>query len=182
VADRMFAVAIADGGDLFLWMRLRRASAGDVYYMNVIKERRWVKQTWNPHGSLHKCGQLHHKSYNRKFGSKKGSKPDHNFKDTINFCYTPIASGYARARNVICSPSKFSDVMIVPEEMLRPIQYETYISLDLTGQNGPESVNTADGEILLQKRFADSVPNFLVSVILKPLPAELRQPSSRTAG
>ena len=32
-AERMFAVAIRDGDDLFLWIRLRRSKSGDIYYM-----------------------------------------------------------------------------------------------------------------------------------------------------
>jgi hypothetical protein len=172
--NRMFAVAIRDGDDLFLWMRLRRASATDVYCMRAIEEEQWKKHKWNPHVSLHKCGQLHHKSYNRKFGAKQASKPDDSFKDTINFDYAPIASGDARARGVICDHSEFSEVMAVPVGMLRLTEYETYISVDLTEQDGPASVNTAaEGKILAQSRFADAVPNFLVSVVFKPLPADL---------
>jgi hypothetical protein len=31
--ERMFAVAVRDGDDLFLWIRLRRAARTDIYYM-----------------------------------------------------------------------------------------------------------------------------------------------------
>ena len=31
--ERMFAVAVRDGNDLFLWMRLRRAARNDIYYV-----------------------------------------------------------------------------------------------------------------------------------------------------
>jgi hypothetical protein len=68
--DRMFAVAVRDGKDLFLWIRIRRAAAGDIYYMFPSGREGDDWKKYNPHGSLHKDGQLHHKGFNKKLSHK----------------------------------------------------------------------------------------------------------------
>lgn len=169
--ERMFAVAIRDGKDLFLWIRIRRAVGGDVYYMLPTgrQEPGWKK--WNPHGSLHKDGHFHHKSFNKKIFSKKGEKPDSNFKGPVNMITRPIALDEPRAFGVICAPTEFSEVMEVPVSILSPKKYETCVSVDLTEPDGPPSNNTSDGKILAQHAFKDRIPWILVSVVFKPLPS-----------
>ena len=66
--ERMFAVAIRDRNYLFLWIRLRRAAGNDIYYVLPTgreHDPKWVK--WNPHGSWHKDGRVHHKSFNSRW-------------------------------------------------------------------------------------------------------------------
>jgi hypothetical protein len=169
--ERMFAVAVRDGDALFLWIRIRRAVDGDLYYVFPTgrQEPEWKK--WNPHGSLHKDGRLHHKSFDRKLSLQKGQKPDSNFKDTVNWITRGIASDEPRAFGVICGPAQFSEVMEVPVSILSPKKWETYVSVDLTEPHGSASINTSDGQILAQHTFEDSIPWILVSVVSKPLPS-----------
>jgi hypothetical protein len=166
--ERMFAVAIRDGEDLFLWIRIRRAADGDIYYVLQTgrPEAKWKK--WNPHGSLHKDGQFHDKSFDQKLSAKKGQKPDADFKGTANMVMVPTGPDRPRAFGVICDPTKFSEVMEVPVSILSP--NETFVSVDLTEPRGAPSNNTSDGRILDQRRFKDSIPWILVSVVSKPLP------------
>jgi hypothetical protein len=168
--ERMFAVAIRDGKDLFLWIRIRRAVDGDLYYATPTGRPGPEWKKWNPHGSLHKDGHSHHKSFGQKIFPKKGQRPDSNFKGTVNWISLPTASREPRAFGVICDPAKFSEVMEVPVSILSPKTYETYVSIDLTEPDGSPSINTSDGQILAQQRFKDSIPWILVSVVLKPLP------------
>ena len=79
--ERMFAVAVRDRNDLFLWTRLRRAAGTDIYYVLPTgreHDPKWKK--WNPHGSWHKDGRVHHKSFNRKIFPSEQQKPDAQFK------------------------------------------------------------------------------------------------------
>ena len=50
--ERMFAVAVRDGLDLFLWIRIKRAATGDLYYMFPTGRDAKEFKRWDPHGSL----------------------------------------------------------------------------------------------------------------------------------
>ena len=52
--NRMYAVAVRDGHELFLFCRIRRTVTGDVY---VLPPR--PDPDWNPHVSYHASGQYH---------------------------------------------------------------------------------------------------------------------------
>ncbi len=103
-AERMFAVAIRDGVDLFLWIRLRRSKTGDIYYMFPTGRTGSDWERWDPHGSLHKDGRFHSKSYGQKIFPQQRQKPDSNFKGTLQLVTRPIASGEPRKFNVRCNP------------------------------------------------------------------------------
>jgi hypothetical protein len=162
--ERMFAVAVREGKDLFLWFRIRRAASGELYYMIPTgrTEAEWKK--WDPHGSLHKDGRSHHKSFNQKLLPKKGQKPDANFKGTEPWITRPIASGEPRTFGEVCNRSEFSEVMEIPVEMLSPKKYETVISIDVTEPGGKAILTTPDRQILKQHLFDDALPHVLVSL------------------
>jgi hypothetical protein len=168
--ERMFAVAVRDGKDLFLWIRIRRSAKRELFYMIPTGRDDDDWKEWNPHGSLHKDGSFHHKSFDQKIFPKKVQKPDPSFKGSLNMITRPIASHEPRAFGVTCDPAKFSEVMEVPVSMLSPKKYETQVSIDVTEPGGPPSINTSDGQILAQQAFKDSSPWILVSVIFKRLP------------
>jgi hypothetical protein len=93
-SDRMFAVAVRDGDELFLWIRLRRAAGTDIYYVVPTgreDERDWKK--WNPHGSWHRDGRVHHKSFDKKMlPVEERQKPDARFEGTYNLITRGLAS------------------------------------------------------------------------------------------
>jgi hypothetical protein len=169
--ERMFAVAVRDVDDLFLWIRIRRAATG-LYYMFPTgrKDPEWKK--WDPHGSLHEDGRLHHKSYDRKFFSKQTQKPDSNFKGSMNWVTRPISSDEPRAFGEICDPAKFAEIMEIPISIVSAKKYDTQVSIDLTDSHGSPSINTSDGKILAKRIFKDEIPWILVSVISKPPPTD----------
>ena len=167
--ERMFAVAIRDGQDLFLWLRVRRAIRGDIYYMIPTRGSGPDRKKWNPHGSHHKDGQRHHKSFGKKIFAEQRQKPNSDFTGSETLVTRPIASHQPRAFCGICDPTEFSEVMEVPTTLLSPKTYETYISIDLTEPDGLPII-TALGEVVAQRAFRDAPPWIWVTVTNNPLP------------
>ncbi|MFZ2142528.1 MAG: hypothetical protein WAV78_37260 [Xanthobacteraceae bacterium] len=165
-SDCMFALAVRDGDDLFLWIRLRRAAGTDIYYVVPTgreDERDWKK--WNPHGSWHRDGRLHHKSFDKKMLQvERRQKPDANFEGTHNLITRGLASDEPRAFGVRCDATKFSVVMEIPVEILSPNHYETYTSVDVS-ESGLQPLLMGGGEkILLQRVFDDAIPQITATV------------------
>jgi hypothetical protein len=126
---RMFAVAVRDGNDLFLWIRIRRSKTGEIFYMFPTGRTGSDWERWDPHGSLHKDGRFHHKSYGQKIFPKQRQKPDANFKETEQLVTRPIASNEPRAFNVPCDQTQFSEVMEVSVDLLSSKRYETNVAM-----------------------------------------------------
>ena len=105
--ERMFAIAVRDGDDLFLWVRLRRAARNDIYYvLPTGREDDAEWKEWDPHGSWHQDGSLHHKSFNRKMlPAESRQKPNVEFKGTHNLITRGIASDEPRALGVAMRPT-----------------------------------------------------------------------------
>ena len=129
--------------------------------------REWANsKKWNPHGSLHKDGSLHHKSYNRKAMAVKKRKPNADFKGRLNLVLRPTASHEPRAFGIICNPNEFTDVMEVPVGVLSSKRYGTHITVDLTEPDCPPMRGPA---VFIQQSFDDSIPWIWVSVVGEPL-------------
>jgi hypothetical protein len=163
--ERMFALAVRDGDDLFLWIRLRRAAGTDIYYVIPTgreDERDWKK--WNPHGSWHRNGRLHHKSFHKKVLSDERQKPDASFEGTYNLITRGLASDEPRAFGVLCDRTKFSEVMEIPIEILSPKHYETYTSVDVSEPGMQPILMGGQEEVLVQRVFDDAVPHITATV------------------
>lgn len=169
--DRMYAVAVRDGADLFLWIRIRRPAAGDIYYMFPTGREDDEWKSWNPHGSYHKDGRLHHKSFDRKMFAQELQKPDASFKGTLRMVERPIAASEPRAFGVICEPTKFAQVMEIGVGSLSEKKYETSISVDLT-EPGVKPV-LGPGEVVQQQKFVDEIPWIVVSLQRCAIPSGL---------
>ena len=170
IIERMYAVAVRDGKDLFLWIRLRRTGSTDIYYVFPTgrdEQSEWKK--WNPHGSWHKDGRTHHKSYDRKSFARQRQKPDSNFTGSENLITRPIARNEPRAFGVPCHPAEFSQVMEIPAGVLSDKRYETQISIDLT-ERGGNPILVPGCRVLAQHVFNDSVPEILVTLFNHPIP------------
>src|SRR5215831_3067689 len=128
--ERMLAIAVRDGADLFVWIRLRRAARTYIYYVLPTgreHDPEWKK--WNPHGSWHRDGRLHHKSFDKKLlPAEQRQNPDDEFKGTHQLINRGIASDEPRAFGVSCDPTKFSEVVEIPVGILSVKHYETYTS------------------------------------------------------
>jgi hypothetical protein len=161
--ERMLAAAVRDGNDLFLWIRIRRSDTGDIFYIFPTGRAGPEWKSWNPHGSLHKDGCLHHKSFDRKFMTSKRQEPDSNFKATEHLVTRPISADEPRAFNVRCDPAEFSEVMEIPVGILSSKRYETFVAIDVTQPHG-EAVITPGARILTQRAFDDAIPWIVVTV------------------
>jgi hypothetical protein len=161
--EGMFAVAIRDGNDLFLWIRIRRGKSGDIYYMFPTGRSGPEWKDWNPHGSHHKDGTFHHKSFDRKVFPQRRQKPDSNFVGAENLVTRGIASDEPRAFHKEWRRADFSTVMEVPAAILSPAKYETYVSIDLTERGGQPTI-VSEAKNLLQQKLDESIPVILVSV------------------
>jgi hypothetical protein len=169
-----FAVAVRDGSDLFLWIRLRRAPKGDLYYIFPTGRHGRAWKRWNPHGSLHRDGTLHHKSYNRPLHVTQVRKPNAAFQGTLHFVQRGVAPDEPRGFGVVCHPSEFDEVMEIPVSRLSPNKFETCVYVDVTDAVGAPSINTATGGTTWEQRaFKDAVPWLLVSLTFQPFAAGL---------
>jgi len=166
VEDRMFAIIILEEERLRLWLRIRRAASGDIYYLlpNQLAEAGWKK--WNPHGSWHRSGAYHHKSFNHKSMAQQRQKPGRNFAGTENFVTLGIASGEIPFLGA-CERSDFAATMEIPSTLLGRRKYETLLSIDLAGDEA-EPIITPGAKILAQKAFDDERPIILVTFFHAP--------------
>jgi hypothetical protein len=168
--ERLFAVAVRDGDDLFLWIRLRRAASTDIYYVLPTgreDDPEWKK--WNPHGSWHRDGRLHHKSFNKKmFPVEPRQEPNAEFKGAHNLITRGIALDEPRTFGVVCDPTKFSDVMEIPVEILSPKHYQTYTSINVSEPGLQRRLMDGTEEILKRQVFGDAIPHITVTVYAWP--------------
>jgi hypothetical protein len=168
--ERMFGIAVRDGADLFLWIRLRRAARTDIYYVLPTgreNDLEWKK--WNPHGSWHRDGRLHHKSFDQKIFPAERQKPNAKFKGTYNLITRGIASDEPRAFGVCCDPTKFSEIMEIPAGILSPKHYETHTSIDVSEPGLKPLLMSGAEQILLQRIFDDAIPHITVTVYRWPV-------------
>jgi hypothetical protein len=159
--ERMFAVAIRDAEDLFLRIRIRRSPLGDVYYCLPTGRSGPQWKRWNPHGSYHKDGRSHHKSFDRKALTQHRQKPDFVFKGWEELITIPIARDEPRAFGEICDPSKYAEIMEIPATILSSEKYKTHISIDLI----EPGVQPDSAGVLAEQTFRDSIPWILVRVL-----------------
>jgi hypothetical protein len=156
--SRMYAVAVRDGHDLFLFCRIHRAVTGDVY---VIPPRPVPK--WNPHVSYHASGQYHVKNYDHPYHISHWQRPDANFKSTRNMSTMGIAASEPRITNAPCKVEDYTEVFEIPSSDLRPEMYYTLLSVDLTEAAG-RPIITPGARILRQAIFQDTVPWIMVTL------------------
>jgi hypothetical protein len=167
--ERMFAVAVRDREDLFLWMRLKRAGGTDIYYVLPTgreDDPEWKK--WDPHGSWHRDGHLHHKSFDQKMSAEKRQKPNAEFKGKDNLITRGLASDEPRAFGVRCDPAKFSEVVEIPAGILSPQHYETYTSVDMSEPGLQPVLMGGKEKILVQRIFDDAIPHIIITVYRFP--------------
>jgi hypothetical protein len=156
---RMFAVAVRDGADLFLVLSICRGPQGDVY-VNFPRDH---EPDWKPHSSYHASGQHHQKSFGHKALVHHRQKPNANFSGTENVVTTGIALDEPRAINKPCDVADFQEVFEIPLSELRPEQYRTLVSVDMTEPSG-QPIITPGATVIRQAVFKDAVPWILVTL------------------
>jgi len=156
---RMFALAVRDGADLFLFGSICRGPKGDVY----VNFPRGNRPNWKPHSSYHASGQHHQKSFGQKSLVYHRQPPDKNFRGTENVVTIGIASDEPRAIGMRCQPTAFQDVFEIPINDLRGENYRTFVSVDITGAGG-NPIITPGSKVIRQAIFQDAFPWILVTL------------------
>lgn len=99
--ESRYAVAIKDGGDLWLTLWVRRSRKGEFFVMVP----RGCKD-WDPHTSYHLDGTLHVKSFGEKFGRRKKQPLGGVFQGVENL------GGYAgHGSGAVCDRSSFTGLL-----------------------------------------------------------------------
>jgi len=156
----MYAVAVRDGEELFLFLRIKRNRRGEVFVLIWREDK-----GWDPHASYHADGQTHQKSFDHPSIARQRQKPDAHFRGTENLVTMGIAADEPRLINDPCKPDQFSEVFEIPVAELRPEKYRSYIAVDLV-EPGEPAISGA--RILRQTVFKDAVPHILVTFFLNP--------------
>ena len=156
------AIAISDA-ELFLVATVVRATATDVY---VNWPRDYIPE-WKPHTSYHASGQVHHKSFGRKFGIQQKPKPTVGFTGTVSVVSFGIAVGEHTALNLRCDPQIFNAVFKIPVALLRPEQYKTCIYVDLV-EPGVEPILFPGAVVLQQTVYQDAEPWIVLTFLELP--------------
>ena len=168
--ERMLAIAVRDGADLFLWIRLRRHARISTTCCPPAEKTIQSGKKWNPHGSWHRDGRLHHKSFDQKiFSAEPRQKLDAEFKGTYNLLTRGIASDEPQAFGVRCDPTKFSEIIEIPAGILSPKHYWTHTSIDVSEPGLKPLLMGGAEEILLQRIFDDAIPHITVTLYRWPV-------------
>ena len=154
----MYAVAVRDGHELFLFCRIRRTVTGDVYVLPPRPDPDWIH-----HVSYHASGQHHVKSYGHPYHVSHWQKPDANFLGTHHMSTMGIASSEPRITNAPCKVEDYAEVFEISISDLRSDLYRTMLSVDLTESSG-QPIITPGARILRQVIFQDAVPWIIVTL------------------
>jgi hypothetical protein len=114
--EKLFAVAVREGDDLWLvlWVRRGRKN-GDLEFFVMVPR---TKRGWDPHTSYHRDGKFHSKSFNRKHLVQQRQPLTGTFRGTEHL---GAYGGYGpKSVGAICDPSAFAGVVEVPSGILGP--------------------------------------------------------------
>jgi hypothetical protein len=154
----MYAVAVRDGHELFLFCRINRTVTGDVY---VIPPR--ADPNWNPHVSYHASGQHHVKSYDQPYHVSHWQRPNANLQGTRNMSTMGIAAREPRITNAPCKIEDYTEIFEIPISELRAEEYHTFVSVDLT-ESSAQLIIAPGARILRQAIFQDTRPWIIVTL------------------
>jgi hypothetical protein len=149
-AEKLYAVAVREGGDLWLVLWVRRGlKNGDLEFFVMVPR---TKKGWDPHTSYHRDGNFHSKSFNRKNLAQQRQPLTGNFRGTEHL---GAYGGYGpKTVGAICDPSAFAGVVEVPSDILGP--KDGTIVVDLV-EPGHEPISWPFNERIRQT-FKDDVP------------------------
>jgi hypothetical protein len=145
--EKLYGVAVRDGGNLWLVLWIRRNRKGEFF---VMVPR--AKSGWDPHNSYHLDGTFHAKSFGRKLQVEQRQPLNDNFRGAEHL---GAYSGYGpKTVGAICDPSAFAGVVEVPSGILGPSHGS--IVVDLV-EPGHEPISWPFNERVRQT-FKDDVP------------------------
>jgi hypothetical protein len=154
----MYAVAVRDGPELFLFCCIRRTVTGDVY---VLPPR--PDPDWNPHVSYHASGHAHAKYDDPPYHVSHWQRSDPHFQRTRPMSTMEIAAGDPRLTNRPCKVEDYAEVFEISVSDLRPELGRTVLSVDLAEPSGPPII-TPGARVLRQATFQDAIPWIMVTL------------------
>ena len=151
--EKLYAVAVRDGDNLWLVLWVRRSGKGEFF---VMVPR--TKKGWDPHTSYHRDGTFHAKSFDHKHTIQQRQPLTGEFRGTEHL---GAYGGYGpKSVGAICDPSAFAGVVEVPSGILGPKHGS--IVVDLV-EPGHEPISWPFKEIARQI-FNDDVPWIVIRV------------------
>ena len=149
-----YAVAVRDGGDLWLTLWVRRSPKGEFFVMMPRGDR-----GSDPHMSYHLDGTLHSKSYRHKSDLSRTLQPL-----TGTFRGTAHLGAYGghgpKGVGAICDPSAFNGVVEIPPGVLGPRDGQVVVDLV---EPGCEPLKWFS-PVVQQKIFRDVVPWVVIRI------------------
>jgi hypothetical protein len=151
--EKLYGVAVREGGDLWLVLWVKRNRKGEFF---VMVPR--AKKDWHPHTSYHQDGTFHSKSFGRKGIVQQRQPLTGTFRGTEHL---GAYGGYGpKSVGAICDPSAFTGIVEVPSGILGP--NDGRILVDLV-EPGHEPLSSPLKEITRQT-FKDDVPWIVIRV------------------
>jgi hypothetical protein len=157
--EALYAVAVKDGADLFLFCRVRRNKKGELF----VAIPRYGVPGWGPHSSYHANGRYHVKTHNRAHHPRCLQKPDANFKGIENLATLGIAAHEPRETNAPCKVNSFREIFEIPVSELRPEEYRTHLAVD-AAEPGVQPGLFQGAEILRRATFKDAIPWIVITL------------------
>src|ERR1700729_2361442 len=150
-----YAVAIADGADLWLTLVVRRGPRGDCFVL-VPRD----STPWNPHASYHRDGTYHHKSHDMKLMSHK-RQPLQGFTGTEHLG----SFGGHGVGTAICDPAAFTSVLVIPTGILEGIRGCVLVDLVEPGVSSSALHRDLPGRrIVKEETYRDCTPWVVVAI------------------
>jgi hypothetical protein len=149
-----YAVAIRDGGDLWLGLWVKRTAKPEYFILHPTADG-----DWNPHSSLHTNGTFHMKSHGRVMLSQQKQRPD-SIEGTEHI---GVYGGYGpKAVGAVCDPADFTGVFEAPAGILGPRNGQVAIDLIEAGSGRQPLYQPA--EEVARHLFTDSPTHMLIRV------------------
>jgi hypothetical protein len=147
----IYAVAVREGGQLFLTMTVRRAPKGDVYVI-------YPRQEDNPHASYHHNGRFHQKRGEHESMEEQRQPLDASFRGSEHM---GMYGGHGpKIIGAVCNPDNFTDVMEVQPGILG--RNDGFVAVDLV-EPGCQPLDLLR-PVVATRVFKDSTPWIVVRV------------------
>ena len=157
VGEYRYAVALEEGGDLWLTLWVRRSRKGEFFIMLPHGDR-----DWDGHTSYHLDGSLHVKSFGRKVLPPQKRQPLTGTLRGVEHLGLYAGAGF-KSVGAVCRPADFDGVVKVPPGVLGP--RNGWVAVDLV-EPGHENdiVKLPDQRIERHEVFRDCEPWVVIRV------------------
>ncbi len=150
-----YAIAIRDGGDLWLALWIKRSMKPEYFIFHPTADG-----NWNPHSSLHKDGTFHLKSHDIVTIPPRHKQPPGSIKGSEDL---GAYGGFApKAVGAVCEPADFTGVFEAPPGILGP--RNGMVTVDLIEPGSGAEPLSHPAEEVARHLFSDAAPHVLVRI------------------